>query len=79
MLLWLKDYIRNTHKDQIKAEWSKVEAIGFNGPNAFEYLQYLNQIHYPHPREYCTYTKIIFPKNMTPNFTESFFLCNIVK
>ncbi len=78
MLSGLKDYLRNTSRKEIVSEWNRIESLGFSGPNAFEYLQYLNQVHFPHLREFCTSTEINYPKNMTPNFSGSVFLCNIV-
>ena len=43
MLNWLKDYLKNTPTDQIKKEWKSIEDLGFKGPIAFEYLDFLHQ------------------------------------
>lgn len=78
MLSWLRNYIKVTPQDQLKKEWGEIENLGFNAPNAFEYISFLNCTYvYPYDSGGFLSNKIKTPENMTPNFSESFFLVNL--
>lgn len=80
MLGWLKDYLKSTPQEELRKEWEEIEGMGFTGPNAFEYLKALDSIYSVQLKEYCPPDKLVCAKdkkNMTPNFSESFFLCNL--
>ena len=73
MLMWLESYFQNTPKSQIQEDWKSIKDLKFQGPNAFEYLDFLNQTYcYEPPQGY-----ILNPSKIsncqTPNFSESFF------
>lgn len=74
MLSWLREYIKSTPKEVISKEWEEIENMKLGGPNAFEYIEFLHQ-HYCYHEYLGTVTnQIEIPKNMTPNFSGSFFL-----
>jgi hypothetical protein len=77
MLEQLKKYIRETSSDELRQEWEKVEQLGFTGPNAFEYIEFLNDNYKLFLPRFCEPKGVKIPENMTPNFSGSFFLLNI--
>jgi hypothetical protein len=77
MLEQLKKYILETKPEDIKKEWEKIEQLGFTGPNAFEYIEFLNDNYKLLLPRFCEPKGVKIPENMTPNFSGSFFLLNI--
>jgi hypothetical protein len=67
-----RQYLDSTDDATLRAEWAKVEAMGFQGPNAFEYVEYLCR-YYTAKRVPCHIEELEIPANMTPNFSGSFF------
>jgi hypothetical protein len=78
MLSWLQDYIKVTPKEELQKQWSEIENLGFKAPNAYEYLNYLTYAYtYTYDSSGCLLNNIKTPENMTPNFSESFFLVKL--
>lgn len=77
MLEQLRKYIQETEIEAMKREWHKIEQLGFTGPNAFEYLEFLNENQRISFSRFYRPKKINVPKNMAPDFLGSFFLLNI--
>lgn len=76
MLTKLKAHIAKNGIAQVRKEWAEIEKIQFDGPFVFSYLEYLNE-KYPVGSCFEPPSNILFPENMAPNFSGSFFLCNI--
>ena len=36
----LREHLKHTDEATLKAEWAEIEAMGFEGPNAFEYIEH---------------------------------------
>ena len=77
MLVKLREHFEKTPFDQLKAEWEKVEKMGFQGPKAFEYIDYICEFHSPTAERSCLPDGLLIPQNITPNFSGYFFLRNI--
>lgn len=77
MLEQLKKYIRDTKPEDLKKEWEKIEKLGFTGPKAFEYIEFLDDNYKLLLPGFCNQKKVNVPENMTPNFSGSLFLLNI--
>lgn len=77
MLEQLKKYIQDTKPEELKKEWEKIEQLGFTGPKAFEYIEFLNDNYKLYLPQFCNPKGVNVPENMTPNFSGSFFLLNI--
>lgn len=78
MLNWLNEYIKTTPLSDIKKEWEEIEEKFPVGVNAFEYLEYSKEAYkicYKPPIDYGT--EKLIAKNMTSNFSGSFFLLNL--
>lgn len=77
MIEQLKKYFQDTEIEEIKSEWNKIEQLGFTGPTAFEYVEFLDENYKFLLPQFCHPKGINIPENMTPNFSGSFFFCNI--
>lgn len=77
MIEQLKKYFQDTKPEDLKREWEKIEQLGFTGPNAFEYIEFLNDNYKLYLPQFSNPNEVIVPENMTPNFSGSFFLLNI--
>lgn len=68
----LKSHLDTTNFETLKSEWDEIEKLSFQGPNAFDYVDYFcwyySAKNYP-----CRISKIENFENMTPNFSGSFF------
>lgn len=42
MVNWMKEYIENTPLEEQKRDWAKIEEMGFEGPNVYQYLSECN-------------------------------------
>lgn len=76
MISELKEYLENTPKSKLLEEWKEIEALGFNGPNASEYLEIAFEncwTDYISPPE----IKELFTNYTTPSHSASFFLLNL--
>ncbi|MBV7533041.1 hypothetical protein [Chitinophaga sp. sic0106] len=75
MLARLTEYLDNTSIEQLRKDWEEINCLEINSPNVFEYLDFLDG--YSCNLEGCLSEEIKVPENMVPNFSGSFFLCNI--
>lgn len=41
MVEWLESYLKSTSKENLDKQWGEIEKLELDGPNAFEYLEYL--------------------------------------
>ena len=73
MLEQLKKYLKETKRNEIQEDWKKIEQMGFKGPNAFEYIGFLEDKYRLLLPQYCHPKGVKIPKNMTPDFSGSFF------
>jgi len=67
----LFNHLNNTPFDQLLLEWSSIEELQINGPNAFLYLDFLEKS-YPNP--FPDINNFEINEKMTPDYLESFFL-----
>lgn len=73
MLERVREYLRNTDPVILKKEWAEIEQMQLKGPKAFEYIQYVNNF-YSVPISDCYFEEVITPENMTPKYSEFFFV-----
>ena len=76
MLKKLQEYFESTDQATRKSDWEEVEKMEFDGPNAFDYIEYMD-LYYSVCRGNCRQETITIPENMTPNYSGSSFFCNI--
>lgn len=77
---WIEElrlYLHKEDKVKLKQDWAEIEALNLQGPNALEYSQYLSEYYLT---GVCAwrFEEIEVKSNMTPDFSGSFFYCNIV-
>lgn len=72
----LKKHLAETTKEQRQKIWLEIEELGIGGPDALEYLEYLDR-EYPIPIYSTSLESTNITSNMTPNFSGSYFFCNI--
>ena len=77
-LIKLQNHLNSFSIKELRLQWDMIKELNFKSPNAFEYLDFLDDSYCtPYSREMCP-QELISPENMTPNFSGSLFLCNIV-
>ncbi|MFL0684031.1 MAG: hypothetical protein ACJLTB_12545 [Algoriphagus aquaeductus] len=74
--LWIEElrhHLKHVDKAKLKQEWAEIEGLKLQGPNAMEYVEFLCR-HYSAEISPCAFEEIEVKSNMTPDFSESFFL-----
>jgi len=77
MLDRLREHFNNTPLELLQEEWKQVEQMGFGGPKAYEYVDFLCKFYSPPVTSSCLPDNICIPKNITSNFSGYFFFRNI--
>ncbi|MFM6975432.1 MAG: hypothetical protein ACKOW2_01080 [Sphingobacteriaceae bacterium] len=79
MLDQLKQYFNSTPFAEIKSEWQEIEKQFPSGINASEYLEYSATVNNPYYRPpIIPEGELLIAKNLTSNFSGSFFLLNLL-
>jgi hypothetical protein len=78
MLQWLRDYIKETPAQQIQKEWQEIESLGLEGPNAFDYFDFLEYVYCPEPDIQCYNDNIKLSNKKTLMYSGSFFFTKFV-
>lgn len=73
----LNSYLASTPDAVLEKEWEAIEALKLGGPDVDTFLGFQNQFYYSCEWPHQFAVQIELPQNMTPDFSGSFFLCNI--
>ena len=75
MLTWLKEHISATPKEELIREWQEIEKLGFDGPNAVDYIKVVKDIYNISLKDCYPQQKVSYniQKNETPECTGSHF------
>lgn len=76
MLEMLRNHLRGTSLDVLRAEWEEIEALDLHSPNAYAYIEYAKTAHTV-TRQRCEVDNVFPEEKMTSNFSGSIFLYNI--
>ena len=73
----LREHFESTEFSQLQEQWNRIEQMGFEGPKAFDYIEFIGDFYCPVVERSCLPEGLAIMKNFTLNFSGYFFFCNI--